>query len=194
MFLLHPDVLVNRNFDPSNLVLSPPPPLDSRNSTPHYNNNNSNHGKLIQQSSILNFNNNNHSSSTTNDQIYLNENGKRKSPEFTIKNNNNNLHQSQKNLNDLNLAPPSSKRSALSPLRLHSNTPNLSPSPTLLSNNNMPQNLMAPIQPNLSFISPIASPHGMFASNNQMRLEDAVFLKEFSEKEKNLNNCKLELT
>ena len=97
-------------------------------------------------------------------------------------------------MNDLNLVPPPSKRSALSPLKLHSNTPNSSPSPSLLinSNNNLPLNLLAPIQSNLSIISPISSPHsnsGILSVNNQIKLDDAIFLRELKEKEKNLNNC-----
>ncbi len=114
----------------------------------------------------------NFNSNFNNEQIYLNENGKRKSPE-------NNHH--KKIANDLNIVPPPSKRSALSPLRLSSNTPNLSPSPTL-------SNHAAVI------ISPIPTPHNsvIFGNNinNQLKLEDMTFLRELKEKEKHLNNCK----
>ncbi len=194
---MHPDVLTNRVFDPSNLVLSPPPPPIDHRSSPYYNSNNLNQGKPIQQQTPLSIMNFNHHSSI-NEQIYLNENGKRKSPEYNNNNINNNNNSQLKNtmiMNELNLVPPPLKRSALSPLKLHSNTPNSSPSPNLSTNNNnniLPLNLLAPS--NLSIISPISSPHsnsGMFSVNNQIKLDDATFLKELKEKEKNLNNCKL---
>ena len=176
-FVLHPDVINNHSFDPANLVISPT--LETRIS-PHYNHFNS--GKPTgPQSAVINFNN----QQSINDQIYIKENGKRKSPEY-IHNDHHQLQKQQNNpliINDLSFGPPPSKRNALSPIRLHSNTQNLSNS----NNSHL-------IVPNAPIISPIASPHSInttaFGTNH---LEDMAVLKELREKEKNFNTCKLQI-